>query len=121
LDLNRFLVNYAVSTRTKLWQWPYLFPKLRNEYRKQRLLAYFKGRRFPPQRNVGKFLTSYPLNWNFSHKECELSVTSLATLYHPPMYVALTAPHVKRVESRKVAPPAGLAIYGSEEEVERFR
>jgi len=121
LDLNRFLVNYAVSTRTKLWQKPFIFPKLRNEYRKQRLLEYFKHRRYAPHRIVGKFMTSYWLNWNFSNKECELSVASLATLYHPPMYVTLTAPHVRRVESRKVAPPAGLAIYGGEEEIDRFK
>jgi hypothetical protein len=35
--------------------------------------------------------------------------------------VTLTAPHIQRIESRKVAPPAGLAIYGGEEEIERFR
>jgi hypothetical protein len=121
LDLNRFMINYPVSTRTKIWQKPFIFPKLRNEYRKQRILDYFKRRRIPPERLVGKFITSFFLNWNFNSKEFELSVRSLATLYHPPMYVTLTAPHIQRIESRKVAPPAGLAIYGGEEEIERFR
>ena len=45
----------------------------------------------------------------------------LATVFHPPGYLALTGPHVKRVESRKGGPPAGLAIFGGEENVEKLQ
>ena len=50
-----------------------------------------------------------------------MNVEGIATLFHPPTAVVLTAPHVKRVESRKVGPPAGLPIFGEEEELEKYK
>ena len=69
---------------------------------------------------MGKFLTSYILNWNIHSKTFELNTESLATLFHPPTRIVLTAPHMVRVESRKTGPPAGLAIFGDEEKIEKF-
>ena len=46
---------------------------------------------------------------------------AIATLFHLPTAVVLTAPHIRRIESRKGGPPAGLAIFGDEEEIEKFK
>ncbi|RJP45692.1 hypothetical protein C4587_00430 [Candidatus Parcubacteria bacterium] len=121
LDLNSFKQNVSKSTRVRLWQWPHIFPKLRNEYRKERILKDYKKRDFVKKTLAGKLITSYFLNWNFSGKSFESCVRCIATLYHPPTYLVVTAPHVKRVESRKMAPPAGLPIYGGEEEIKRYQ
>jgi hypothetical protein len=50
-----------------------------------------------------------------------MNVEGLATLFHPPTSVVLTAPHIRRVESRKTGPPAGLAIFGEEGEIEKYK
>lgn len=121
LDLNSFRQNYAVSTRTRLWSWPHIFPKIRNQYRKQRLIINYRKREVPPETTIGRLLTSHLLNWNFSSKRYMLTTRSLATLFHPPTFMVLTAPHLRRVESRKIGPPAGLAIYGEEKEIEKYK
>ncbi len=120
LNLNSFRDNYSITTRTRIWNWPHIFPKVRNEYRKQRLLHNYRTREVPPETWMGKLLTSYLFNWNFGSKRFLMNVKCLATLYHPPTAVVLTAPHIRRVESRRTGPPAGLAIYGEEGEIERF-
>ncbi len=120
LDLNSFVQNYAISTRTRIWSKPYIFPAWRNEFRKQRLLYTFVNRKLPIKPFMGKFLTSYIWNWNIHSHTFELNTESLATLFHPPTRFVLTAPHMQRIESRKTGPPAGLAIFGEEEKIEKF-
>ena len=70
---------------------------------------------------MGRLITSYVLNWNFASRRSSLNTEEVATLFHPPPVVALTAPHIRRVESRKTGPPAGLPIFGDEGDIERFR
>ena len=120
LDLNYFLINYRVATRTKLWNRPFFFPKTRNEIKKQRLLRNFYRRDLPPETVMGKVLTSSLWQWNIHTRSFQLSTESVATLFHPPTRLVLTAPHMVRVESRKTGPPAGLAIFGDEEKIEQF-
>lgn len=121
VDINSFKINYAVATRTRIWQWPHLFPKVRNEYRKQRMLYNYRHRIVPPDTFMGRLLTSHLFNWNFSSRRFGMNTESIATVYHPPTYLTTTAPHIRRVESRKAGPPAGLAIYGEESEIEKFQ
>lgn len=121
LDLNYFKVNYAKGTRTKMWNFPYLFPDLRNEYKKQRLLYEFKKREMPHDTFIGKFITSYFLDINTKSKTYAMTTESVATLFHPPTFLSLTAPHMKRMESKKAGPPAGLAIFGNEKEIEKYQ
>lgn len=121
VDINSFAINFSVATRTRIWQWPHFFPKIRNEYRKQRILYNFRNRKVPPETFMGRLLTSHLFNWNFSSKRFGMNTECLATIYHPPTYVVMTAPHIKRVESRKAGPPAGLAIYGEESEIEKYQ
>ena len=121
LHLNAFVQNYAVSTRTRVWNWPHIFPKRRNEYRKQRLLYTYRRRTRLTDTFMGRLMTSYFLNWNFSTKAVHINTECLATIFHPPTFLVVTGPHIPRVESRKVGPPAGLAIFGEEREIEKFQ
>lgn len=121
LDLNRFRPNYTMGTRIRPWNPPFVFPNLRNNYRKNRLLYLYRGRKVPIHTFMGRLLTSYVFNLNFHSKPFLLNVECLATLFHPPTFVVITAPHIKRVESRKYAPPAGMAIFGDEKEIEKFQ
>ncbi|MEK9194340.1 MAG: hypothetical protein AAB884_00855 [Patescibacteria group bacterium] len=120
-NLNGFIQNYSVSTRTRIWNWPHIFPKWRNEYKKQRILYNYLRRECPPETFMGRLITSYLLNWNFSSRRFQMNVEGIATLFHPPTAAVLTAPHIKRLESRKAGPPSGLAIFGEEEEIEKYK
>ncbi len=120
LDLNTLRQNYPVSTRTQIWYWPHVFPNIRNEFKKQRLLYNFLRREVPPETWMGKVLTSKIFNWNFLSERFKMSVEGVASVYHLPTILVLTAPHVKRNESKKGGPPAGLAIYGSDSDIGKF-
>jgi hypothetical protein len=120
-NLNDFRANYPTQTRTRIWNKPHIFPKTRLWYRKQRMLLWYRKREVPPETWMGRFVTSYLFNWNFGAKRFLMNTKCLATLFHPPTAVVLTAPHIKRVESRRAGPPAGLAIFGEEGEIERFK
>ncbi len=120
LDLNYFKDNQTMSTRTRLWHWPHIFPNWRNEYRKQRLLYTYARRLVPPETFMGRFITSYFFNLNFHSRRFKMTTAGVATLFHPPTFIVLTAPHVPRVESRKAGPPAGLAIFGEEGEIDKL-
>lgn len=119
-SLNAFKPNYEVTTSAKIWIWPHWFPKKRAWFRKERMLANYRHREVAPHSETAKRIMSRFFSAAAS-EHVVLSTRSLATLFHPPTYQVLTAPHVKRVESRKAGPPAGLAIFGGEEEVEKFR
>jgi len=120
LNLNSLRQNSKVSTRTQIWNWPHLFPKFRNEFKKERLLYEFRERKVPPETWIGKFITSKFFNLNFASQRFKMNVEGLATLYHMPTAVVLTAPHIRRSESKKGGPPSGLTIFGEEEEIKKF-
>jgi len=80
----------------------------------------YAHREIAPTTEMGKLIMSKFLNWEHS-KEMLMSARSLATIFHPPTHLTLTAPHMRRVESRKAGAPAGLPIYGNEEDIEKYR
>jgi len=122
LNMNTFIPNARTSTKTAGWVYPHIFPKIRSEYKKQRFLYNYARRTMPVGSFIGKLITSHLFNWNFNtSKSFRLSIQSVATVFHPPTFMTLTAPHMKRVESKKAGPPAGLAIYGEEEEIEKYK
>ena len=121
LNLNFFSQNYPISTRALVWHWPHLFPKWRNEYRKQRVLHNFIRREVPPETRLGRFMIAYLMNWNFASHRFVMNIEGLATIFHPPTSIVLTEPHIKHLESRRKGPPAGLAIFGEEGEIEKFK
>ncbi|MEK7138148.1 MAG: hypothetical protein AAB787_01435, partial [Patescibacteria group bacterium] len=120
LDLNSFGQNFKVGTKMNAWNWPFLFPKKRLRYRRQRLLYNYRHWKQPQINIWAKIMSMYPLNFNWASKKMYLNIESIATLFHPPSHFALTAPHIKRVESRKAGPPAGLPIYGEESGIDKF-
>ncbi len=121
LDLNSFVQNYAVSTRARIWNKPYILPSTRVEYRKARLLINYRSRMVPPETTMGRIITSYLLNWNTVSKRFTINTECLASLYHVPTIVVLTEPHIRHLESKRAGPPAGLAIFGEDEEVEPYK
>ncbi len=121
LSLNFFHRNHGVETRTKIWNFPYLFPHKRNDARKYYLLYKYQVRELPHETFMGKLLTSTLFHWNFHSKTMQMSTSSLASVFHPPSNMVLTAPHIKRVESRKAGPPAGIAIFGEEKNLDKFK
>lgn len=120
LDLNSFRQNFKVGTKLNAWNWPFLFPRKRLRYRRQRLLYNFLRRKQPQVYFWAKIMSMYLLNFNWKSKKFYLNIEGIATLFHPPTQYVLTAPHIKRVESRKAGPPAGLPIYGEETNIDKF-
>lgn len=120
-DMNAFVRNEAVSTRVKFWHWPHVFPKLRVEYRKESILHKYRERKMPKETAAGKLSELRVFKSSFTSRTFPMNVECLATIFHPPTFLVLTAPHIKRVESRKVGPPAGIAIFGDEKELEKYQ
>lgn len=118
-DLNSFAENSAAAT--KIGSWGLLFPNIRTAYTKQRMLLNYRQRQTPIGPLMGKIITSHIFNTNFFSQRSVLSSESLATIFHPPTFLVLTAPHLRRVESRRAGPPAGLAIFGEESHIEKFQ
>lgn len=93
----------------------------RTNYRKEMFFYNVRNRMLPPESWIGKLLSSYLLASNFASKKFTMNIEALATIFHPPASFVLTAPHMKRVESRKTGPQSGLDIFGEEHEIEKFK
>ena len=68
---------------------------------------------------TGALLTAQWYHLGFAARAASkmvLNAEELATIYHPPTTLVQTGPLIKRVEARKVGPPAGLLIYGEGED-----
>ncbi len=119
-DMNSFRQNFGVMTLTKLLFKPYIFPRYRAIIRKKRILHYYRERVIPQPTRTGRLMRNNMFGWDQS-ESIILSSTVLATLFHPPMNVVLTAPHLRRSESKKAGPSSGLPIYGEEKSLEKFQ
>lgn len=111
---NSFRSNSLAETRTRWINFPYLFVKKRVEARKQRILYNYRNRKMPEETSAGKLYTSHVFDINTKSSVFVLSTAELATIYHVPAEQVLTAPHIKRMESKKMGPPAGLPIFADE-------
>ena len=110
-NLNYFDSNPRTWTQAWIWDRPHIFPKRILEGRKQRLWLNYRERAFPAETFMGKLTQFHIFTSSFTQKYSILNVEELATIFHPPTSVVLTQPLIKRVESRKLGPPAGLPIY----------
>jgi hypothetical protein len=119
-DLNSFRQNFGMMTLTKLLFSPYVFPRYRAIIRKKRILKYYRERTIPQPTWTGRIMRNHIFGFDKS-EVCILSSTVLATIFHPPMNVVLTAPHLRRSESKKAGPSSGLPIYGEEKSIEKFQ
>ncbi|QQG46178.1 MAG: hypothetical protein HYY55_04460 [Candidatus Niyogibacteria bacterium] len=116
-NMNYFIPN--IPTRTMVW-WgkpPFLFPKKREEARKQRILQSYRNRALPEEMLIGKIFNSQIFYFDKKSRISVFNTESLATLFHLPSFLVLTAPFIKRVEAKRLGPPAGLQIFGGEEDV----
>lgn len=120
LELNSFKQNFPTGTGVLPWAPPFVFSGIRTKYRKNRMLNWFINRAVPPETWMGRWITSYFWNKNFSSKFIKLNTESLASIFHPPTNLVLTAPHIKRMESKKASPSAGMSIFGDEKDIEMF-
>ena len=120
LDLNSFRQNFKVGTKLNAWNWPFLFYRKRLKYRRQRLLYNYLHWKQPQVNTWAKVMSMYLFNFNLASRKFYLNIEGIATLFHPPSKYVLVAPHIKRVESRKAGPPAGLPIYGEESGIDKF-
>ena len=116
--LNRF--SYNLNAWTLVWwgYFPFFFPKMRAEARKQALLKNYRSRAIPMGMGIEKILNSQFFFFNNKTKYFILNTEALATLYHPPSFLVVTAPFIKSTESKRLGPPAGLPIFGDDSELE---
>lgn len=121
LNSNSIKANKATATMAQVWSPPRIFPKTRTEFKKARILRDYVKRDVPPEVPIGRLINSHILNWNTVSERFNLSTKSLATLFHVPSILVLTEPHLKHLESKKAGPPSGLAIFGGEEELEKYK
>lgn len=115
-NMNYFRHNHKMRTEAWWVEPPYIFPKRRMIAKKRRILKNYRERRMPEETFASKIFTSELFDWNLKSQTITLNTEELATIWHLPSHLVLTAPFVRRVESRKMGPPAGLPIYHQEGE-----
>ncbi|MDI6820973.1 MAG: hypothetical protein QMD65_02215 [Patescibacteria group bacterium] len=122
LNFNSFKLNSAAGTQSSPVKNQTDKSFISGWASKNRFLYNFIHREMPPGTWAGYWLgSSFSLNTSYASRRFAINIEGLATLFHPPTAMVLTAPHIRRVESRKTGPPAGLAIFGEEDELERFQ
>ncbi len=112
-NMNSFRQKVKIWTKASFWFPPYFFPKTRLLNRRRKLYQQYRERYMPDEPYLG---IAPP-----RRVEMVLNTEELATIYHFPTYAVLTAPFIKRVESRRMGPPAGLPIYGGDDLPEAFQ
>ena len=116
---NKFGHNFYVWTLAKIWYKPFIFPQSRGAARRASLYKRYRERDMLPDSVMEAILKMRLFHWGFRpwiYSNLVLNTEELATIYHPPTILVLTGPLLKRVEARRVGPPAGLPIYGAEDE-----
>ncbi len=115
---NSFRHNGFARTAVLWYHWPYFFPKWRQKYRREKIYRLFRNREMVES----GFFTFISTKFTISPSHFVLNTEELATIYHYPSNIVLTAPSIQRIESRKVSPPAQLPGEGLGEELpEGFR
>lgn len=114
-SMNFFLHNNSIYTQTKWINYPYFFPKQRGVGRKRRILENYHERKMPEEMLSSQFLHARAFNLNIRQRIFVLNAEELATLFHPPTNLVLTAPLIGRTESKRMGPPVSLPIFDQEE------
>jgi hypothetical protein len=102
---NFFSINANTLTGAKWYKWPFLFPDKRTLAKKRLLWHRYRIRYIPEETAIGRLSDPYRSDTSYNSSISILSTEELATLYHPPTNVVLTAPSLERIESKKVSPP----------------
>ena len=104
-SMNFFTINGNSITGARWWIWPFFFSGRRTKNRKRRLFARYRQRTIPEETFIGRRADPLRTDSDFNSSISILNSEELATLYHPPTNVVLTAPTLDRAESKKVSPP----------------
>lgn len=104
-SMNYFSINSKAITGVQWWKWPFIMTASRTKTRKRRLLYRYKIRYIPEESFIGRLSDPNGTDSDFNSSISILNSEELATLYHPPTDVVLTAPTMDRIESKKVSPP----------------
>lgn len=87
---------------------PFIFPQKRFWWKKFTLYDEYVRRAIPEETFAGKLYASHFFHWAIYHKPIILSAEELATLYHIPTNMVLTASSMERIESKRLAAPLNL-------------
>ena len=112
--MNSFRHNYTVWSVVHWSYPPYLFSEHRKESRRAALLAKYRERKMP-QKSFFHSVAGKGFFLMGGSSVFILNTEELATVFHPPTIVAVTAPIMEKVESRRVGPSVGLDIFKEDE------
>src|SRR3990167_11503775 len=101
---NSFRHNGMVRTAVLWYYYPFFFPTWRQKYRRDKIYNKFRNREMAES----GFFTLLRTKSTISSSHFILNTEELATIYHYPSNIVLTAPSIQRIESRKVSPPTEL-------------
>lgn len=109
-DANKFKKNGATAPSSDWRSYPYFFLHKKTVPQKKEFLWYwYRKRALPEKTDAGKLFNSTFLYFGgFKMKTVILNTEELATIFHLPTDVVLTAPVMKRVESKTLPPPPAL-------------
>src|SRR3989338_941350 len=99
-NMNFFIANPKTWTQAWIWDRPHLFQKRILEGRKQRMLKNYINRYMPQESGAAKLVEFHIWSSSFTQKFSIMNTEAVTT-----------QPLMKRVESRRMGPPAGLPIF----------
>ncbi|MEK9209283.1 MAG: hypothetical protein AAB926_00435 [Patescibacteria group bacterium] len=106
--LNFFIGSIKAKSVAEWNEFPYVFPKYRTAVRKKELLKKYQERNMPEESLLAQWLSG---NFWRSRYTFVLNAEELATIYHLPTHLVLTAPFIRRMEAKRAGPPAGLPLF----------
>lgn len=101
---NSFKHDGTARTAVLWYYYPFFFPAWRQTYRREQVYNKFRDREMAES----GFFTLLHTKSTISSSHFILNTEELATIYHYPSNIVLTAPSIQRIESRKVSAPAEL-------------
>lgn len=109
-DSNKFKKNGDTAPSSDWRKYPYfLLHKKSIPQKKEFLWHWYRKRALPEKTDAGKlFNSTFLYLGGFKMKTIILNTEELATIFHLPTDVVLTAPVMKRVESKTLPPPPAL-------------
>lgn len=119
-DMNGFRPNFDTFSYADFWHYPFVLPSMRANLRSQQIWQHLISREMGTDVYGGKMTLTHPLR-PMTIVPCVLNTESLATLFHPPTKVVLTAPFTARVESKKAGAPSGLPIFAQEDVLKDYQ
>lgn len=121
-SMNKFRNNFRNWTRASIWYFPHFFPDRRKWARRMRIYENYRKRYIYEETSNAGFFTRlskirrHHIAFEVKSDKFVLNTEELATIFHPPTFLVLTAPFIRRIESKRGGVPAGLAVYGGDED-----